>query len=135
MLLVAPVRDEIRTPPGNGYDQAFGIEKLNYRRSTIPAITHVDYSARVQTVDEARNPDFHKLLTKFYEKTGCAVLINTSFNVRGEPIVCTPSDAYRCFQGTEMDVLVVGRKILLREKQPQLDESARGKYLDQFKLD
>jgi carbamoyltransferase len=135
MLLVAPVRDEIRTAPGNGYAQAFGIEKLNYRRSTVPAITHVDYSARVQTVDADRNPAFHKLLTKFYEKTGCAVLINTSFNVRGEPIVCTPSDAYRCFQGTNMDVLVVGRKILLRENQPQVDESERGKYLEQFKLD
>jgi carbamoyltransferase len=135
MLLVAPVRNEIRTPPANGYEQAFGIEKLNYRRSTIPAITHVDYSARVQTVDEARNPDFHKLLAKFYQKTGCAVLINTSFNVRGEPIVCTPGDAYRCFQGTNMDVLVVGRKMLLRENQPQLDEQAKGKYLDQFKLD
>lgn len=135
MLLVAPVRDEIRTPPGNGYTQAFGIEKLNYRRSTIPAITHVDYSARVQTVDEARNPEFHRLLTKFHEKTGCAVLINTSFNVRGEPIVCTPRDAYRCFQGTNMDVLVVGRKILLRENQPELDEKAKESYLEQFKLD
>ncbi|MBI3865316.1 MAG: carbamoyltransferase [Planctomycetia bacterium] len=135
MLLVAPVREELRTAPGNGYAQAFGIEKLNYRRSTIPAITHVDYSARVQTVDEDRNPEFHRLLTRFYEKTGCAVLINTSFNVRGEPIICTPTDAYRCFQGTNMDVLVVGRKILLRENQPKVDESTRAKYLDQFKLD
>jgi carbamoyltransferase len=135
MLLVAPIRDAIRTSPGNGYAQAFGIEKLNYRRSSVPAITHVDYSARVQTVDEVRNPEFHRLLAKFYEKTGCAVLINTSFNVRGEPIVCTPSDAYRCFQGTNMDVLVVGRKILLRENQPRLDEKARGRYLEQFNLD
>jgi len=135
MLLVAPVRNELRTPVGEGYDQAFGIEKLNYRRSTIPAITHVDYSARVQTVDEARNPLYYKLLMKFYEKTGCAVLINTSFNVRGEPIVCTPNDAYRCFMGTNMDVLVIGRQVLLREEQKQLDFAARDQYLAQFKLD
>lgn len=135
MLLVAPVRDELRTPVESGYEQAFGIEKLNYRRSTIPAITHIDYSARVQTVDEARNPQYYKLLTKFYEKTGCAVLINTSFNVRGEPIVCTPDDAYRCFMGTNMDVLVVGRQILLRDEQKQIDSATRDQYLAQFKLD
>ena len=135
MLLVAPVRDELRTPVEAGYEQAFGIDKLNYRRSTIPAITHVDYSARVQTVDEARNPLYYKLLTRFYEKTGCAVLINTSFNVRGEPIVCTPADAYRCFMGTNMDILVVGRQILLREEQKPLEDTAREKYLAQFKLD
>ena len=135
MLLVAPIRDEIRTPLADGYANAFGIEKLNFRRSTLPAITHVDYSARVQTVDVDRNPDFHCLLTKFYEKTGCPVLINTSFNVRGEPIVCTPGDAYRCFQGTNMDVLVVGKTIMLREQQPQLDEHSKEKYLEQFKLD
>jgi carbamoyltransferase len=135
MLLVAPVRDEIRSPLPAAYEQAFGIDKLNYRRSTIPAITHVDYSARVQTVDAARNPTFHKLLTKFHEKTGCAVLINTSFNVRGEPIVCTPQDAFRCFRGTNIDVLVLGRQILLKEDQPQLDGQAREEYLAQFKLD
>jgi len=135
MLLVAPVNDALRTPLPPGYEQAFGIEKLNYRRSTIPAITHVDYSARVQTVDAARNPLFHKLLTKFHEKTGCAVLINTSFNVRGEPIVCTPQDAFRCFRGTNIDVLVLGRQILLKEDQPQLDGQAKEEYLAQFKLD
>jgi carbamoyltransferase len=135
MLLVAPVRDEIRLPPGPGYDQAFGIDKLNYRRSTLPAITHVDYSARVQTVDVDRNPLFHKLITKFHERTGCPVLINTSFNVRGEPIVCTPRDAYRCFLGTNMDVLVVGRQILRREDQPAPDEKARTDYVAQFQLD
>jgi carbamoyltransferase len=135
MLLVAPVRDEIRSSLPAGYEQAFGIDKLNYRRSTIPAITHVDYSARVQTVDAARNPLFHKLLTKFHEKTGCAVLINTSFNVRGEPIVCTPQDAFRCFRGTNIDVLVLGRQILLKDDQPQLDGQAREEYLAQFKLD
>jgi carbamoyltransferase len=135
MLLVAPVRDEIRAQLPSGYEQAFGIDKLNYRRSTIPAITHIDYSARVQTVDADRNPLFHKLLTKFHEKTGCAVLINTSFNVRGEPIVCTPQDAFRCFRGTNIDVLVLGRQILLKEDQPQLDGRAREEYLAQFKLD
>lgn len=135
MLLVAPVRDELRTPVELGYEQAFGIEKLNYRRSTIPAITHVDYSARVQTVDQARNPLFYQLLVSFYEQTGCAVLINTSFNVRGEPIVCTPRDAYLCFMGTNMDVLVVGRNVLLREKQPPLDDIARERYLNRFELD
>ena len=135
MLLVAPVRNELRTPVEAGYEQAFGIEKLNYRRSTLPAITHVDYSARVQTVDQARHPLYYLLLTRFCEKTGCAVLINTSFNVRGEPIVCTPLDAYRCFMGTNMDVLVVGRKILLRDKQPPLADDDRDRYLDQFKLD
>lgn len=135
MLLVAPVRDEIRTPVEKGYEQAFGIEKLNYRRSTIPAVTHVDYSARVQTVDEARNPLFHKLLTKFHEKTGCAVLINTSFNVRGEPIVCTPDEAYRCFLTTDMDVLVLGRQILFKEEQRQIANEARDQHLAQFKLD
>ena len=135
MLLVAPVRDELHTPVEAGYEQAFGIDKLNYRRSTLPAITHVDYSARVQTVDEDRSPLYYKLLTRFYEKTGCAVLINTSFNVRGEPIVCTPSDAYRCFMGTNMDVLAVGRKLLLRDKQPALDDDARQRYLDHFELD
>ncbi len=135
MLLVAPVRDEIKTALESGYDQAFGIEKLNYRRSTIPAVTHVDYTARVQTVDEVRNPLFHRLLTKFHEKTGCAVLINTSFNVRGEPIVGTPHDAYRCFLGTDLDVLVVGRQILLKEDQKQAAAGERDRYLAQFKLD
>ncbi len=93
MLLVAPVHERIRTQLGPEYDAAFGIEKLNFCRSTLPAITHVDYSARVQTVDRVRNPLLHKLMTKFHEKTDCPVLINTSFNVRSEPIVCTPEDA------------------------------------------
>ncbi len=135
MLQVAPVRSEIRTDPGPGYEKAFGIEKLNYKRSTLPAITHVDYSARVQTIDRQRNPLFHKLLTKFYEKTGCPVLINTSFNVRSEPIVCTPQDAYRCMMMTDMDVLVVGRQIILRTEQPEVSEEDRARHLAQFQLD
>jgi carbamoyltransferase len=135
MLQVAPVRKELRTELGEGYEKAFGIDKLNFKRSTLPAITHVDYSARVQTIDRVRNPLFHKLLTKFYEKTGCPVLINTSFNIRSEPIVCTPEDAYRCLLMTDMDVLVLGRQVILREDQPQVAEEDKAKHLAQFQLD
>src|SRR6185503_120786 len=97
--------------------------------STIPAVTHVDYSARVQTVDDERNPLLHRLLTAFHERTGCPVLVNTSFNVRGEPIVCTPQDAYRCFMATDMDVLVLGRSVLLKSEQRQADGEARRRHL------
>jgi carbamoyltransferase len=135
MLLVAPVREEIRTPLGEGYEQAFGIDKLHYKRSTLPAITHVDYSARVQTVDNVRNPLLHQLMTKFHEKTGCPVIINTSFNIRSEPIVCTPEDAYRCLLVTEMDVLVMGRQIVHREEQRQLREDEKAQHMAQFQLD
>lgn len=136
MLLVAPVRDEIRTEVAEGYEKAFGIEKLNFKRSTIPAVTHVDYSARVQTVDEERNPILYRLMTRFFERTGCPVIINTSFNVRSEPIVCTPEDAYRCFLATDMDVLVLGRQILLKEDQKEkMGEDQRAKHLAQFQLD
>jgi len=135
MLLVAPVSQSIRTELGAGYEQAFGIDKLNFKRSSVPAITHVDYSARVQTIDHVRNPLFHKLLTKFYEKTGCPVMINTSFNIRSEPIVCTPQDAYRCLLMTDMDVLVMGRQIILRDDQPQMDEAEKARHLAQFELD
>ena len=114
---------------------AFGIEQLNQCRSTIPAVTHVDHSARVQTVDE-RNPLLHGLLTRFHEKTGCPVLINTSFNVRSEPIVCTPDDAYRCFMATDIDVLVLGRHILHKSEQKSIMDSAqRTRHLAQFQLD
>lgn len=136
MLLVAPVRPERRTPVGPGYDEAFGIEKLNFPRSEIPAVTHVDYSARIQTVDHERNPLLHQLMTRFHERTGCPVLINTSFNVRSEPIVCTPADAYQCFLMSDIDVLVLGRHILLKEEQKQrVGEQARKEHLAQFKLD
>ncbi|MFN0054997.1 MAG: carbamoyltransferase [Planctomycetales bacterium] len=136
MLLVAPVRDEHRTQLGPEYEQAFGIDKLNFRRSTIPAVTHVDYSARVQTVDRDRNPLLHRLMTRFHEKTNCPVLINTSFNVRSEPIVCTPEDAYRCFMMTDMDVLVLGRQIVHRQEQGrQMSEGERQQHLAQFQLD
>ena len=136
MLLVAPVHEQIRTEPGPEYDEAFGIEKLNFIRSSLPAITHVDYSARIQTVDRVRNPLLHKLMTVFHEKTECPVLINTSFNVRSEPIVCTPEDALRCFMATEMDVLVLGRQIVVKSEQTkQATEQTRAEHLAQFKLD
>jgi carbamoyltransferase len=135
MLLVAPVREHLRTPVAEGQDEAFGIRKLQYPRSTIPAVTHVDYSARVQTVDRERHPLLYKLLRAFHERTECPVLINTSFNVRGEPIVCTPEDAYRCFLVTNIDVLVLGKQVLRREEQPQLSANARRTHLAQFQLD
>jgi carbamoyltransferase len=136
MLLVAPVREEHRLPLPPSDAEAFGIERLNQCRSTIPAVTHVDYSARVQTVDEARNPLLHSLLTRFHEKTGCPVLINTSFNVRSEPIVCTPEDAYRCFMATDIDVLVLGRHILHKtEQKTVMDSAQRTEHLAQFQLD
>ena len=136
MLLVAPVKESRRCEMPEGYEGKFGIEKLNYRRSEIPAVTHVDYSARVQTVDQSRNPLLHGLMTSFHKKTGCPVMINTSFNVRSEPIVCSPEDAYRCFMMTDMDVLVLGHHVLLKSQQPkQLSEEERKEYLSQFTLD
>jgi carbamoyltransferase len=136
MLLVADVRKEHRLEPGPGYDDVWGLEKLNFRRSTIPAVTHVDFSARVQTVDAERNPMFHRLLTAFHAKTGCPVLINTSFNVRGEPIVCTPEDAYRCVMATEVDLLVMGRHLVRRTEQAASgDAKQREEHLRQFALD
>ena len=135
MLLVAPVRKEIRTELPESAQSDFGIDKLNHKRSTIPAVTHVDYSARVQTVDKDRNRLLYDLLEKFNQKTDCPVLINTSFNVRSEPIVCTPEDAYRCFMMTEMDVLVLGRQVIQKKHQRMVSESEREKHLAQFQLD
>lgn len=135
MLLVAPVREELRYRMGEDHEKAFGIDKLHFQRSTIPAVTHIDYSARVQTVDHERNPLFYELLSQFYARTGCPVLINTSFNVRGEPIVCTPMDAYRCFMATDMDVLVMGRQVLLKRDQKKVGAEVREKHLARFQLD
>jgi carbamoyltransferase len=136
MLLVAPVHAQHRTAVGDDYEKAFGIEKLNHRRSTIPAVTHVDYSARVQTVDRERNPLLYKLMKKFHARTGCPVLINTSFNVRSEPIVCTPEDAWRCFLATDIDVLVLGNQVLLKDEQKKtMSEGDKLAHLGQFKLD
>jgi carbamoyltransferase len=107
----------------------FGIDRLNVARSEIPAVTHVDYSARVQTVHRETNPRYHALLTRFKKRTGCPVLVNTSFNVRGEPIVCTPEDALRCFMGTDIEVLVVENCVLRKEEQdPRLKEDYRGTF-------
>ena len=125
MLLVADVREEHRLPPPDGVDELFGIALLNVPRSRIPAVTHVDHSARIQTVHQETNPRFHDLLTKFRGLTGYGVLVNTSFNVRGEPIVCTPEDAFRCFMGTEIESLAVGNCYLRKEAQ---DESLRSSY-------
>jgi carbamoyltransferase len=141
MLLVAPVRGEHRVPIDPESLRTMTVDpdlrrRVNIPRSTIPAVTHVDYSARLQTVDAARNPRFHKLLEAFYGKTGCPVLVNTSFNVRGEPIVCTPQDAYRCFQATEMDVLVMEDHLIEKNGEIALMEAEeRRKYLAQFQLD
>jgi carbamoyltransferase len=133
MLLVAPVREDKRTPhKDNGL---FGIDKLNQIRSVVPAITHVDYSARVQTVDEERHGRLYHIMKRFKDKTGCPVIINTSFNVRSEPIVCYPENAYRCFKFTNMDVLVMENVILLKEEQPGAREVDFDDYLKEFELD
>jgi carbamoyltransferase len=132
MLFVAGVRCEHRRAMTEDEEGRFGIDKLNVPRSTIPAVTHVDYSARLQTVHADTNPRFHALLSRFNARTGCPVLINTSFNVRGEPIVCTPEDAFRCFMGTEIEALVVGDCLLLKEEQ---DPSLKRRYEDDFELD
>ncbi|MEO8495598.1 MAG: carbamoyltransferase C-terminal domain-containing protein, partial [Planctomycetota bacterium] len=135
MLLVAPVRDERRKSLTESEQQLVGVDKLKSIRSEIPAITHVDYSARVQTVDAARHGRYYKLIKSFEQQTGSPVIINTSFNVRGEPIVCTPEHAYRCFMATNMDVLVLERFILLKEEQPNAKEHEIDEYLAQFQLD
>jgi carbamoyltransferase len=133
MLIVAPVQEQLRIPMSEEQQRLFGIDKLNVRRSQIPAITHVDYSARVQTVHRETNPGFHAVLEAFKAKTGCAVLVNTSFNVRGEPIVCTPEDAYRCFMRTEMDYLVVENFLLAKTDQPVIEKDDSWK--EEFALD
>lgn len=133
MLKVASVKDEHRIPLSDDESALFGIDKLNVPRSSIPAVTHVDYSARIQTVHEETNPRFYALLSAFEEHTGCPVLINTSFNVRGEPIVCTPEDAYRCFMRTGMDVLVLENALLLKHEQPAWENDDG--WQDEFQLD
>jgi carbamoyltransferase len=132
MLLVAPLKAEKRLPVD---ETAEGLDKLRQQRSTVPAITHVDYSARVQTVDHERHPRFAKVLQSFLDKTGCPVLINTSFNVRGEPIVNTPEDAYRCFMATDMDALVIDDFVLLKADQPTAARVDREQHLHRFALD
>jgi carbamoyltransferase len=132
MLIVAPVKDDKRKSVNGA---AHGLDKLKQLRSVIPAVTHVDFSARLQTVDDERNPRLARMMRSFKERTGCPVLINTSFNVRGEPIVCTPQDALRCFLGTEMDVLVLENFVIRRSAQRDLPEVDREQYLSAFALD
>ena len=132
MLLVAPVRSHRHRAMTEAEHAFFGIDKLNVPRSDIPAVTHVDYSARVQTVHKDTNPLYHALISRFQDLTGCPVLVNTSFNVRGEPIVCTPEDAFRCFMGTEIEVLAVGNCLLRKEDQ---DPKLKLDYKDAFELD
>ena len=132
MLLVADVQAKRRREMTAAEQALFGIEKLNVPRSEIPAVTHVDYSARVQTVHADTNPRYHALISRFHELTGCPVVVNTSFNVRGEPIVCTPRDAFHCFMGTEIEVLAVGDCLLRKEDQ---DPSLKRDYKDAFELD
>src|ERR1700740_3519439 len=117
MLVVADFLENRRHPVSDEDKKLFGIERLNTIRSEIPAVTHVDMSARIQTVHKETKPRYHALLSAFHERTGCPVLVNTSFNVRGEPIVCTPEDAFHCFMGTDLDVLVAGNCFLSKEEQ------------------
>ncbi|MGD8590501.1 MAG: carbamoyltransferase [Chromatiales bacterium] len=133
MLMVAPVSERIRIKMTSEQEKLFGIDKLHVPRSQIPAITHVDYSARIQTVHPETNPRFYDLIRHFEQKTGCPMLVNTSFNVRGEPIVCSPEDAYRCFMRTQMDYLVLENFLLAKPEQPEWKKDDR--WLDEFELD
>jgi carbamoyltransferase len=132
MLLVADVVQNRRRLMNEDEEALFGIDKLNVVRSEIPAVTHVDYSARIQTVHADTNPRYHALISAFNRRTGCPVVVNTSFNVRGEPIVCTPEDAFHCFMGTEIEVLVAGNCVLRKERQ---DPGLKQDYKDAFELD
>ena len=132
MLLVANINESKKIEMTNDQKKLFGIEKLNIKRSEIPAVTHVDYSSRIQTVNKKTNPRYYDLISKFKEKTGCPVIVNTSFNVRGEPIVNSPKDAYNCFMGTELDYLIIGNCILDKNKQ---DTNLKKDYKEKFELD
>ena len=132
MLLVSDVLKSKRRLMTKDEESLFGIDKLNVKRSDIPAVTHVDYSARIQTVHKETNAKYYKLLSEFKKKTGCPILVNTSFNVRGEPIVNTPEDAFNCFMGMELDVLAIGNCYLNKEKQTK---SLRKDYKTKYELD
>ncbi|NQT03148.1 MAG: hypothetical protein HQ580_14060, partial [Planctomycetes bacterium] len=135
MLLVAPIQKDKRISPDGTPERLKGLEKLKVKRSVVPAITHVDYSARVQTVDAGRHPKLHRLMSLFKEKTGCPIIINTSFNIRGEPIVCSAEHAYRCFMATNMDVLIMENQLLYKEEQPQAKQHEIDEYKAKFELD
>ena len=132
MLLVADVQNNKRRAMTEDEEALFGIDKLNISRSSVPAITHVDYSSRIQTVHADTNPRYHGVISKFKEITGCPLVVNTSFNVRGEPIVCTPTDAFKCFMGTELDVLAIGNYLLVKEEQ---DKMLKKNYEKRYELD
>ena len=132
MLLVSDIRKELQIPMTVENKKLFGIDKLNIKRSNIPAVTHVDYSARIQTVHKETNQKYYDLLKKFKENTGCPILINTSFNVRGEPIVCSIDDAFNCFMGTNLDILVCENFVLYKNEQ---DQSLIQNYETKFELD
>jgi carbamoyltransferase len=133
MLLVAPIREDRKIPLPEGYCEWPLYERLYFLRSDLPAITHIDYSARIQSVSKDTNPRYWNLINEFKKLTGYGVIVNTSFNVRGEPIVCTPDDAYRCFMRTEMDYLVMGNYLLDKKEQPKLEE--HGDWRSEFKPD
>jgi len=135
MLLVASVKQDKRMSLPEETKSLKGLDRLKVKRSTVPAITHVDHSARIQTVDAGRHPKLHRLMRRFNEKTGCPVIINTSFNIRGEPIVCSPEHAYRCFMATNMDVLVMEGQLLYKDKQPQAKQHEIDEYKARFELD
>ncbi len=133
MLLVAQVKEEICNDLSEDEQRLFGLDKLHLVRSCIPAVTHVDYSARIQTVNKVDNPLYYEMIKTFDDKYGCPVIINTSFNVRGEPIVCTPDDAYLCFMRTNMDYLLMGNYLLEKKEQKPLEKDID--WLRQFELD
>ena len=139
MLLVAPVRQELRCQLNEEQKRAMRDpdlrKRVNVKRSMLPAITHVDMSARIQSVDEKRNGRYYRLIREFKRQTGIGVIINTSFNIRGEPIVCTPADAYRCFMASDMDVLVLENFFLYKTEQPEADEKDKQRYVGSFSLD
>ena len=129
MLLVSEIQSNLKIPMTEKQEKLFGIEKLNIKRSSVPSITHVDYSARIQTVHKETNAKFYSLIKHFYKLTGCPILVNTSFNVRGEPIVCNPKDAYNCFMGTDLDILVIENFILYKKEQdPKLKKDYKNSY-------
>ena len=133
MLIVAEIKEQHRIELTSDQDKLFGVEKLLVTRSSLPAITHVDYSARVQTIHRETNPRYHALVEEFKRRSGCSAVVNTSFNVRGEPIVCTPEDAYRCFMRTDMDCLVIENYLLMKTDQPQW--SGGKDWMQEFELD
>ena len=132
MLLTAEINSQKRIEMTKEQKKMFGIDKLNIKRSDIPAVTHVDYSSRIQTVTKKTNKLYYDLISKFKEKTGCPIIVNTSFNVRGEPIVNTPTDAFNCFMGTELDYLIIGNCILDKKNQKQ---NLKKDYKQEFELD